>query len=79
MSQSLSHCHFRISTQMVAFETWDPSHIWSEWCLDEKTERKKERQKEEKNDKKRQKRQREDKITIRQKIQNPKRQKDIKT
>ena len=25
-----TRCHFRISTQRVTFETWDPSDIWSE-------------------------------------------------
>ena len=37
VSQSLSGCHFRISTQKVTFETWNPSDIWLEWYLDKKT------------------------------------------
>ena len=37
----LTDCHFRISTQSVTFETWDPSDIWSTWCLDKKTKRQK--------------------------------------
>ena len=31
-------CHFRISTQRVTFETWDPSDIWSECYPDKNTE-----------------------------------------
>ena len=27
----VAECHFRILTQRVTFETWDPSDIWSEW------------------------------------------------
>ena len=41
VSESLSGCHFRISTQILTFETWDPSDIWSERCLDKKTKDKK--------------------------------------
>ena len=29
-------CHFRISTQRVTIETWDPSYIWSRACIDKK-------------------------------------------
>ena len=47
LGQSLSDWvtdrHFRISTQRVTFETSDPSDIWSEWCLDKKTERQKDK------------------------------------
>ena len=41
VNQWVSECHFRISTQRVTFETWDPSDIWLEWRLDEETKRKK--------------------------------------
>ena len=27
----------------MTFETWDPSDIWSEWCLDKNTERQKDK------------------------------------
>ena len=37
----LTHCHFRILTQRLTFETWDPSYIWSERCPDKKTKRQK--------------------------------------
>ena len=47
VSQSVTHCHFRIWTQRVTFKTEDPSDIWSE-CLkktkiqkDKKTKQKK--------------------------------------
>ena len=30
----VSDCHFRIWTQRMTFEPWDPSDIWSEWCQD---------------------------------------------
>ena len=33
----LTDCHFRIWTQRVASDIWNPSDIWSEWCLDKKT------------------------------------------
>ena len=44
---SQTDCHYRISTKRVTFETWDPSDIWFEWCLDKKTkkDRKTDRQK----------------------------------
>jgi len=48
VSQWVSHCHFRNSTQIVTFETWDPSDIWSEWCPDKK---KKDRKTKRQNDK----------------------------
>ena len=41
LRHSVSQCHFRILTQGVTFETWDPSDILSEWCLDIKTKRQK--------------------------------------
>ena len=31
LTEWLTHCHFRILTQRVTFETWDPLDIWSEW------------------------------------------------
>ena len=30
---------FEFWTQRVTLEAWDPSEIWSEWCLDKKTKR----------------------------------------
>ena len=33
VSASVSHCHFWILRHRVTFETWNPSDIWSEWCL----------------------------------------------
>ena len=48
VSEWVTECHFRISTQRVTFETWDPSDIWSEWCLDKKTERQKNKKKKDK-------------------------------
>ena len=35
----VGHCHFRILTQRVTFETWDLWDIWSAWFLDKKTKR----------------------------------------
>ena len=47
LGQSVSHwvsqCHFRILTQRVAFKTWNPSDIWSEWCLNKKNKRQKDK------------------------------------
>ena len=34
LGQSMTGCHFWILTQRVTFDTWDPSDIWSEWCLE---------------------------------------------
>ena len=62
LTEWVTHRHFRILTQRVTFETWDPSDIWSEWCLDKKTERQKdrktERQKDRKTERQKDKRQR---------------------
>ena len=44
--------HFRIWTQRVTFETWDPSDIWSEWCLEKKTKGQKGKKTKSKKDKK---------------------------
>ena len=62
-SESVTECHFRILTQRVTFETWDPSHIWSAWCLDKKTKRQKKtlRQKNKKTNSKKTKRQKDKK------------------
>ena len=38
---AVGECHFRISTQKVTFETWNPSDIWSEWQNDIKQKDKK--------------------------------------
>ena len=51
VSESLTHCHFRVLTQRVTFETWDPSDIWSEWCLDKNTKRQKYKNTKRQNDK----------------------------
>ena len=37
VSESVTGCHFRILTQIVTFDTSNPSDISSEWCLDKKT------------------------------------------
>ena len=37
----LTDCHFRIWTQRVTYETWDPSDNWSEWWLDKRQKDKK--------------------------------------
>ena len=66
VSQWVTHCHFRMLTQRVTFDTSDPSDIWSEWCQDKKTKRQK---------RKRQK----DKKTKRQKEKKTEKQKDKKT
>ena len=34
VSGSVTGCHFRILTQRVTFETWDPSDIWLEWWVE---------------------------------------------
>ena len=39
LGHSLSDCQFRILTQGVTFETWDPSDSWSGWCQDNKTKK----------------------------------------
>ena len=39
----LTHRHFRILTQIVTFETWDPSDIWSEWRLTKRWKDKKDK------------------------------------
>ena len=41
VTEWVNNRHFRILTQRVSFETWDPSDIWSTWCLDKKTKNKK--------------------------------------
>ena len=64
VSQWVTHCHFRISTQIVTFETWDPSDIWSECVTERQKDRKTERLK--------------DRKTERQKYRKTKRQKDNK-
>ena len=43
VSDWVGHCHFRILTQRVTFETWDPSDIWPEWCQKRQKEKKKKR------------------------------------
>ena len=35
--ESVSDRHFRILTQSVTFETWDPSEIWSGWWGEKKS------------------------------------------
>ena len=74
LSESLSHCHFRILTQRVTFETWDPSDIQSEWCLDKKGKKIK-RQKDKKKLKDKETKEPNNKMTNRQKekTQRPKR------
>ena len=52
VSQWLTHCLFWNLTQRVTFETWDPSVILSEWCLDRNTERQKDRNTERQKNKK---------------------------
>ena len=37
VSAWVSHCHFRIRTQRVTFDPWDPPDIWSEWCYESGT------------------------------------------
>ena len=37
VSAWVSHCHFRIRTQRVTFDPWDPPDIWSEWCYESET------------------------------------------
>ena len=70
VSDLVGHCHFRILTQRVTFETWDPSDIWPEWCQKRQKEKKKKRR--QKNKTKKQNKKRKDKKA---KIQKTKRQK----
>ena len=52
VTDSVSECHFRISTQGVTFEAWDPSDLWSEWCLDKMTKIQKDKKTKRQKDKK---------------------------
>ena len=72
VSHWVSHCHLRIFTQIVTFETWDPSDIWS----DKKGKKKKKKKKRTKNTKKNTK---EKKNEWDKRDKNAERQKDKKT
>ena len=52
VSDWVSNRHFRILTQIVTFETWDPSDIGLEWCQDKETKRQKDKKTKRQKDKK---------------------------